>query len=259
MNSVRFDAQKNYFAQLGVASHDCDATIKKAFRRLARRYHPDVSQHPAAKEKFQAISEAYEVLRKHRSDYWQAFCRHQSRHCDNRTDHTSSSFSQNASRRDWNAHAHQAPVRGKDRHITFPVTLRYAIRLLKEGYFYMPSIRVRMKFTREAFLGKTFRLRGKGYPGLFGGEPGDYWVRFELRHPGVEWQLEGNDLYGQVAVPPRLLVPGQEVTIQAPTGATRIKIPTNYQSSDYICVSQQGLPGDHRHRPGNLYACLVAA
>ena len=255
MNPVRFDAQKNYFAQLGVASHDCDATIKKAFRRLARRYHPDVSQHPAAKEKFQAISEAYEVLRKHRTDYWQAFCRHQSQ----RAEKQRSPFSQPAPRRGAAAHTTQAPVRGKDRYITFPLTLRYAIRLLKNGYSFMPSIRVRMKFTRDAFLGKTFRLRGKGYPGLFGGAPGDYWVRFELRHPGVEWQLEGSDLYGQVAVPPRLLVPGQEVTIQAPTGATRITIPANYQSADYICVSQQGLPGDHRHRPGDLYASLVAA
>ncbi len=52
-------------------------------------------------------------------------------------------------------------MRGKDRVITYPLTLRYAIRLLKIGYFYIPGLKVKMKFTREAFADKTFRLKGK--------------------------------------------------------------------------------------------------
>ncbi|KAB7774425.1 cytochrome C biogenesis protein [Xanthomonas sp. LMG 12462] len=54
---------KDYYATLGVEPSAGDAEIKTAYRRLARKYHPDVSKEPGAEEKFKAINEAYEALR----------------------------------------------------------------------------------------------------------------------------------------------------------------------------------------------------
>src|ERR1700754_2975911 len=54
---------KDYYKILGVARGAGDDEIKKAYRKLARKYHPDVSKEPNAKEKFQEVSEAYETLK----------------------------------------------------------------------------------------------------------------------------------------------------------------------------------------------------
>jgi curved DNA-binding protein len=54
---------KDYYAELGVAPETGEAEIKKAYRRLARKYHPDVSKEAGAEDRFKAVNEAYEVLR----------------------------------------------------------------------------------------------------------------------------------------------------------------------------------------------------
>ncbi|MDR9497795.1 MAG: DnaJ domain-containing protein [Hydrogenovibrio sp.] len=257
MQPPHYDANIDYFALLGIHPQAGEDVIKKAYRKMARRYHPDVSTIHNAKEKFQEIAEAYEVLSKHRDAYWRDFCRRQSRFCQ----------SMQANRRPRPNRptaggfqsARQEPIDGRDREITYPLTLRYAIRLLKLGYFYIPGLKVRMKFTREAFMDKTFRLKGKGYKGLFGGRDGDYLVRFELRLHSMNWRLEGSDLYGTIEVPKALLVPGTELTLQSPSGRMQVTVPEGYSPEDYIKVCDMGLPGDERFQPGDLYARLIAA
>src|SRR5688572_30848300 len=54
---------KDYYKILGVARGASDEEVKKAYRKLARKYHPDVSKEANAKEKFQDVSEAYETLK----------------------------------------------------------------------------------------------------------------------------------------------------------------------------------------------------
>ena len=65
-----FDSTKDYFAVLGVHHDACDKTIKLAYRKMARRYHPDVSKIYNAVVKFQEVAEAFEVLtKKHKESY----------------------------------------------------------------------------------------------------------------------------------------------------------------------------------------------
>lgn len=94
------------------------------------------------------------------------------------------------------------------------MTLRYAIRLLKLGFFYIPSLKVKIKFTREAFEGKTFRLEGRGYSGLFGGKKGDFLVRFNIKLDSTQFQLEAGDIYGVLSVPTALLQKGKKIGVK---------------------------------------------
>lgn len=263
MLSQHFDVTKDYFAVLGLHAQACEKTIKLAYRRLARRYHPDVSKMPDATTRFQEIAEAYEVLSKYR----EAYCREFVRRTANRNAYQSSTQTQSA----WQNHTdHQSsyqhqrqwqrsPVDGKDRVIAYPLTLRYAIRLLQQGYFYIPGLKVKMKFTRQAFEGKTFRLKGKGYQGLFGGRPGDYLVSFKINNESLAWTLKGADLYGEVKVPKSLLVAGSKVQFESPVGSLTVVVPADYQQQDFIKVHNKGLPSDERGLAGHLYARLIAA
>jgi len=85
MLNTRYDISKDYFALLGVHHQACEKTIKQAYRKMARRYHPDVSKIHNATEKFQEIAEAYEVLTRFRDAYWRDFSRGQGRIHTNRS------------------------------------------------------------------------------------------------------------------------------------------------------------------------------
>jgi curved DNA-binding protein len=262
MFSQHFDVTKDYFAVLGLHNEACEKTIKLAYRRLARRYHPDVSKMPDATLKFQEIAEAYEVLSKHRDAYCREHKRNQSysqnqsyRHAQQQAEPQAEPRYRQSEQRQWS----RAPIDGKDRVISYPLTLRYAIRLLQQGYFYIPGLKIKMKFTRQAFEGKTFRIRGKGYQGLFGGKPGDYLVNFNISQESLSWKLEGADLYGEVRVPRSLLVPGSVVQFESPVGALSVVVPANYSQDDFIKIQNKGLPSDERGLAGHLYAKLIAA
>ncbi|AZR82192.1 DnaJ domain-containing protein [Thiomicrospira sp. S5] len=261
MLNNRYDSSKDYFALLGVHHQACDKTIKQAYRKMARRYHPDVSKIHNATEKFQEISEAYEVLTKFKDAYWRDFCRqtrkgYASQQTRSQTHSRQRQGSESSGPYQWRK---QRPIRGKDRVITYPLTLRYAIRLLKIGYFYIPGLKVKMKFTRDAFMNKTFRLKGKGYQGLFGGEAGDYLVKFQLKLDSLKWELKGCDIYGTIQVPSTLLVPGTKLDLESPAGSMKVTVPVNYSPHEYILIENMGLPGDEANVPGHLYAKLIAA
>lgn len=279
MFNQNYDATIDYFSVLGVHYNACEKTVKLAYRKMARRYHPDVSKIHNATQKFQEIAEAYEILTKHRERYCADFARSNRRHYSQQTraqssDNSQSGFADNASKQSqtsqsqaagrqqssaYGSYRRQQPIRGKDRVITYPLTLRYAIRLLKIGYFYIPGLKVKMKFTREAFSDKTFRLRGKGYTGLFGGEPGDFLVKFSIKLESLRWELKGSDLYGSVTIPKTLLVAGNSLEIDTPSGPMMLQIPYNYSSEEYIKIQNMGLPADSHYQAGHLYTKLIAA
>lgn len=276
MHNKKYDASIDYFAVLGVHYNACEKTVKLAYRKMARRYHPDVSKIHNATQKFQEISEAYDILVKYREAYCSDYNRLTRRAHQRKTSRDSSAqasaskaSSKKTDKGEQNRHSYQSsesftrgkqrPIAGKDRKITYPLTLRYAIRLLKIGYFYIPGLKVKMKFTREAFTGKTFRLKGKGYMGLFGGEAGDYLVSFSVKLEAFKWELRGSDLYGVVTLPKNLLVPGNTLELDSPSGAMSLTIPQDYSPDNYIKVNNMGLPADANHLAGHLYTKLLAA
>ncbi|GKT12416.1 MAG: curved DNA-binding protein [Thiomicrorhabdus sp.] len=277
----KYDTSVDYFAVLGIHFGACEKTVKMMYRKMARRYHPDVSTIHEAQKKFQEIAFAYDVLKKHREAYCRDYQRHSARkQHDTRANQSPSSskarhsFSESSSTRHQSNHSQQSdesfgysrrayrkqkPIDGKDRLITYPLTLRYAIRLLKLGTFYIPGLKVKMKFTREAFEDKTFRLERKGYSGLFGGKSGDYLVRFNIKIDSVKYQLDEGNLYGHFSIPKLLLKPNKQIELECPSGRLKLRIPRNYSSEKYIKVLGMGLPADGIHRAGNFYVRLSAS
>lgn len=279
LNST-YDLSIDYFAVIGVHYGACEKTVKMMYRKMARRYHPDVSTIHDAQKRFQDISAAYEILKKHRD----AYCIDHERHKRSVSSHRSQAKSQTDSAASkakyskpppksdshsenrqqsegysWQTYRTRKPIDGKDRVITYPLTLRYAIRLLKLGSFYIPGLKVKMKFSREAFEGKTFRLEGKGYSGLFGGKNGDFLVRFNIKLDNVRFQLEAGDIYGVFSVPTSLLQEGKKVKLESPSGWLNFTVPIAYSPNDYIKVPAMGLPADELLSAGDFYARLVTA
>ncbi len=279
LNST-YDLSIDYFAVIGVHYGACEKTVKMMYRKMARRYHPDVSTIHDAQKRFQDISAAYEILKKHRDAYCIDYERHKKSVSSHRSQAKSQTDSAASKARNSepppNSDSHykgrqqsqgysrqtyrtQKPIDGKDRIIVYPLTLRYAIRLLKLGSFYIPGLKVKMKFSREAFEGKTFRLEGKGYSGLFGGKKGDFLVRFNIRLDSVRFQLEAGDIYGVFSVPTGLLQEGKKVELEAPSGRLSFTVPISYSPNDYIKVPAMGLPADELLSAGDFYARLVTA
>ncbi|MBN2865670.1 MAG: DnaJ domain-containing protein [Thiotrichales bacterium] len=285
-----YNSKVDYFAVLGVHFDACPKTVKLAYRKMARRYHPDVSKIHDAQKKFQEMAFAYEVLSKYRDTYCADFLAQQRRNQSgmptkseptpspqSKYAHTSttSDDAQRQTQKDraqndqgsshgqsgspFNRYRAYQPINGKDRAITYPLTLRYAIRLLKLGTFYIPALKVQMKFTREALEGKTFRLAGKGYSGLYGGQNGDYLVRFEIKSDNRDWLLKGADLYGRITVEAQKLVAGTQLKVDVPTGACEICIPADYQLDQFVCVEGMGLPAQAEESAGHLYTLLIPA
>nr|WP_130537260.1 DnaJ domain-containing protein [Thiomicrorhabdus indica] len=315
MINLPFDLSIDYFAVLGVHYGASTDQVKKAYRKMARRYHPDVSKIRDAKEKFQEISEAYEILRKYREDYCRQYSRKleekrtQSRYQQARSAQAASTSPNRSAREaknhtrakdpkwqdqrkhdkqqdygfqsdsraksDKNQHSEHSkqqefqwefqsryegvhrPIHGKDRIIEYPLTLRYAIRQLRIGRFYVPGLKVSMKFTRQAFEGKTFRIAGKGYRGLFGGRDGDFLVRFQIRLDEERFELKDGDLYAKYFVAPSLLHPGRTIMLDTPGGRVDLVLPENFAKQEYFKVPKMGLPEDEFHRPGDLFVKIL--
>lgn len=255
-----FDVEKDYYSVLGVAQACELSVIKAAFRKLAKQYHPDVSTHPFATSRFQEVSEAYEVLSRHRQAYdsavqslAQAAKQAQQQRQQGRN---ASSYSQASTRASQSAQFdHWTPQanRGRDRNMVYPLTLKYAFRLLREGSFLVPSLNTRLPFDSSALSNKQFRFSGKGFPGLFGGPAGDYLVSFKLTHH-APFKIRGGDLYMLIKVPKSLWLTGGELYYDTPNGLFKVNIAKEVKEGSYIRFKNKGLPAD-RHQPGgHLYA-----
>jgi curved DNA-binding protein len=94
---------------------------------------------------------------------------------------------------------------------------------------------------------------------LFGGKPGDFLVRFEIKNDNIKWQLEGADIYGTFNVAEPLLTEGNQIKLEAPSGSVSIKVPSNYTPDTFIRIDNMGLPSDETGQAGHLYARLIAA
>lgn len=230
---------------LGVARGAGREEIQRAYRRLARRHHPDVSTEPGAEERFKEITAAYRVLAdpKRRREYDARPGRPQRYHGGIDVDLASGLFRQPAAR--------GADARAE---LTIGVETAYSggrRRVTLPG----PAGRPRqydVDVPPGVVDGERIRLRGQGAPGARGGPPGDLYLVVRLA-PHPRFRVFGRDVMVEVPISPWEAALGAVVPVGTPGGDVRLDVPAGSSSGRRLRLRGQGLPNP-RGPAGDLFA-----
>ncbi len=286
---------KDYYQVLGVERTASDDEVRKAYRKLARKYHPDVSKEPDAELKMRDLNEANDVLRdKEKRAAYDALADRVARggspdgdfrpppgwdegfefhrgpgqgpadHADF-SDFFSSVFGaserRSATRQNYRA-------RGEDHHAAIEITLEDALRgsereislrAVETGADGQPAFRTRtlsVKIPAGVHPGQFIRLAGQGMPG-HGGEPaGDLYLEVRIA-PHKLYRIEGRDLYMTLPVTPTEAALGAQVEVPTPGGgAVEVTVPPNARGGLKLRLKGRGFAGTP---PGDLYLLLEIA
>ena len=274
---------KDYYKILGVERGAADEEIKKAYRRLARKYHPDVSKEANAKEKFQEVAEAYETLRdkekraaydslgSHRPgqdfrpppDWFDRFgsggaggMRDDLRDVDlSDLFESMGIFGRAGVRGRGPGRGMQFP--GEDYEVTVRLGLEEAARGA-ERELRLNGRAIRARIPRGATDGQRLRLAGKGGAGANGGSPGDLYLHIVLEpHPLFRPSVgnEGHDLEIEIPLAPWEAALGAQIEVPTLDSAVSMKVPPGVKGGQKLRLAGKGLP-----KPGggagDLYAVL---
>ena len=273
---------KDYYKILGVERGAGDEEIKKAYRKLARKYHPDVSKEANAKEKFQEVSEAYETLRDKEKraaydslgsgfrqgqdfrpppDWFDRFGgggRAEDLHgVDLGELFESMGIFGRAQRRGGSAgFGRRSAFPGEDYEVAVRLTLDEAYRGT-ERTVQLDGRPFTARIPPGATDGQRLRLRGKGGPGMNGGPPGDVYLQIVL-DPHPLFRASGHDLDIDVPLAPWEAALGAAVEVPTLDGRITMKVPPGSRGGQKLRLGGKGLP-----KPGggagDLYAVLSIA
>jgi len=287
---------KDYYSILGVARDASDDDIKKAFRKLARQYHPDVAKNKkTAEEKFKEINEAHEVLsdpaKRRKYDelgaHWQdggaaaypppgargraaqqeyhfggtGFSDFFEQFFGRRGGGGTADFEEVFGRPDAGAYA----ARGGDIEGDILVTLDEALHgSMREVSLQRVDPRTgereaetfKVRIPPGAQHGRRIRVPGKGGPGRGGAEAGDLYLRVRFA-AHPDFEPRGSDLYHDLALAPWEAVLGAQVVVPTLTGSVKLRIPPGTNSGRQLRVRGQGLPAaPGREERGDLYVVI---
>ncbi|CAN5116907.1 curved DNA-binding protein [soil metagenome] len=260
---------KDYYEIIGVPRTATTEEIKQAYRKLAHKYHPDISKDPKGKEKFQEIGEAYATLKdaEKRKAYddlgkhapgeqftpppdWQ---KHFNAGGSNFDDvDFSDLFAAFGGGRSRGRSRRTAPVAGQDFEVAASVTLEQIfegseIDLRAEipehdrnGVTQRVARTFRITLPKGAADGQRMRLAGKGGPGTHGGPPGDLYVVLALQaHP--LYRVSGRDLFIDLPLTPWEAVLGAEVHVPTLAGTVQLKIKPGTAAGQKLRLAKRGL------------------
>ena len=279
---------KDYYAILGVKKDADEKEIKQAYRRLARKYHPDVNPgNKEAEEKFKEVSEANEVLSdKEKRRKYDTFGKDWARYGDG----FPGAGGPGGAGASGGFRYEQYPgggfdfdvgggggfsdffemlfgprgpggatrdMRGSDVESEIQVTLREAFEGVSKQISIAlnpgePPRRLEVKIPKGVDAGSRIRLAGEGAPGP-GGKRGDLYLTVRM-HPDKEFERKGDHLYREVSVPFSTAALGGEVRVPTLTGSVTMTLPPGTQGSQTFRLSGQGMPRLHGGGRGDLFA-----
>ncbi len=278
---------KDYYKILGVEKNASQEEIKRAYRKLARKYHPDVSKEADAEEKFKEVQEAYEVLKdpEKRTAYdqlgaqwragqdfrpppdWEQEFQFGGGGFTGAEAHDFSEFFETLFGQPWGGGRRGGGfrMRGEDVHASLPITLEEAYRGMRRtitldipevdpasGRVVKRPRTLEVKIPKGVREGQKIRLAGQGAPGIGGGPAGDLYLTLRfVPHPW--FKPEGRDIYLELPITPWEAALGARVPVPTLGGKVELKIPAGSQSGRKLRLKGRGLPGTP---PGDQYVVL---
>ena len=262
---------KDYYAILGVARDADEAAIKKAYRKLARKFHPDVTKDPQGEAKFKDLAEAYQTLKdtERRAAY------------DQLGSHPIGEEFQPS--RDWgrefNAHFNNGessfegvdlsdlfaglsrggrgrsntPMPGEDFEVATQISVEDAFNGTQVSFELTFSIddgtgrgrresrKVEARIPKGATNGQRLRLRGRGGKGHNGGRDGDLYLNITLK-PHPIYRVDGHDLYLDLALAPWEAALGSSVEVPTPAGPVQLTVTPATAAGRQLRLAKRGLP-----------------
>lgn len=274
---------KDYYQALGVKRTATANEIKQAYRKLAHKYHPDVSKDPQGEAKFKELAEAYATLKdpeKRKAydalgsrpagepfspppDWQQHFHTDASGFDDVDLADIFAAFGQS---RHGGQHRANAPQAGQDYEAVAPVSLEQIFHggeievraelpeLDPNGLAHRVTRTFRITIPKGATDGQRLRLVGKGGPGFHGGRPGDLYVRLALQaHP--LYRVSGRDLYLDLPLAPWEAVLGTTVQLPTLAGPVELQVKPGTRAGHQLRLAKRGLTAADGSS-GALYAVV---
>ncbi|WP_295581159.1 DnaJ C-terminal domain-containing protein [uncultured Lamprocystis sp.] len=267
---------KDYYQTLGVARDASQDEIKRAYRKLARKFHPDVSKEPNAEARFKAVNEANEVLHdpEKRAAYdalgknWRAGqdfrpppggggahdFRFSPDDAADFSDFFSSLFGRDVRGGPGGAGGSRKR-RGQDQTVRIQIELEDAFqgatRQLKlevpeagaDGRATTHARTLSVRIPAGVTQGQQIRLSGQGAPGAHGGPSGDLYLEVEIK-PHRHFTPDGKDIALRLPIAPWEAALGATVPVPTLGGTVNLKIAPGSQTGQRLRLKGRGLPGD---------------
>lgn len=283
---------KDYYKVLGLERTAAQDEIQRAYRKLVRKYHPDVNSGPDAAEaeqKFKNIGEAYEVLQdpEKRAAYDQLGANWKEGQAfrpppdwDEGFEFSGGGYT-GADPSDFgsffdelftqqgrpppNARAgRQFNAAGQDHHAKIVIDLAEAYdggtrdftlrapELDPRGHVVMQERTIRVSIPKGVTEGQHIRIAGKGSAGFGQGRASDLYLEVAIKDDPAH-RVEGRDVFMDLPVAPWEAVLGGRISVQTPSGKVDLKVPKHAQSGKKLRLKGRGIPGKH---VGDLYAVI---
>ncbi|MBV9961249.1 MAG: J domain-containing protein [Parafilimonas sp.] len=257
----------DYYKTLGVEKNATEDDIKKAYRKLARKYHPDLNPNDTeANKKFQQINEANEVLSdpgkrkkydsygenwQHAEQYEQA--RQQRSHSSSQSwqDYTYSEGNESdfsdffeslfgSARSRERSGRSQSQFRGNDFNASLNLSLRDAYTTHKQT-FTINNKQVRITIPAGVANGQIIKLKGYGSEGINGGPNGDLFITFIIEDDAA-FKRVGNDLYTTAEIDLYTAILGGNFTLDTISGKIKLKVNPETQNGTTVRLKGKGFP-----------------
>jgi curved DNA-binding protein len=272
----------DFYQILGVGRDASQDEIQRAYRKLARQYHPDINTDPAAEERFKDVSEAYDVLSdpqtRQRYDAFGADFRQVPPDVDPEAFRRARATAGAGARRaggggfgfpqgdvdiedlfgglfGGRAGRGWGPVRGADQEAQLPLTVEEAYRGGGRSVTLGPRDGGRsfdVNVPAGVTDGQRIRLAGQGGRGSDGASPGDLYLVVRIM-PHPRYRVQGRDIYTELRLAPWEAALGTSVAIDTPGGEAKVTVPACTSSGKRLRLRGRGLP-NRAGTAGDLFA-----
>jgi len=280
---------KDYYAIMGLERNATQDEVKRAYRKLARKYHPDVSKEADAELKFKELGEANEVLKdpekraaydqlganwKAQQDFhpppgWDSGFEFHGAPPGGGGQHDFSDFFESlfGHRTSAGGAGGGFHMHGEDHHAKILIELEDSFKgasrsitlqmpeVTPEGHVTTRSRTLKVRIPKGIRQGQQIRLGGQGATGMGSGKAGDLYLEVEFK-PHRFFRVEGADVYLDLPLAPWEAALGASIKAPTPSGLIDLKIPANSQAGKKLRLKGRGIPAK---TPGDLYLVLQIA